>query len=173
MWKQPVCSQPERHGGWNGVWKIWGRCCINIWAGNFHFEGLTQAAKAKRRWVTTLTPVSCPYPALLSLRHCSSWGRTTTSEYTRSTGAFNLKQELQLMARHSQKIMGTRESRMIQLKSEVVHLCEQIYHFSLHRRPADRQQKSSAVAEAPLNILGLIKFQVQMLSAVSLQTTCC
>lgn len=77
------------------------------------------------------------------------------------------------MARHSQKIMRTQESRMIQLKSEVVHLCVQIYHFSLHRRPADRQQKSSAVAEAPLNILGLIKFQVQMLSAVFLQTTCC
>lgn len=77
------------------------------------------------------------------------------------------------MVRHIQKIVGTQKNRMTQLKSEVEHLCEQIYHFSLHRRPADRQQKSSAVAEAPLNISGLIKFRVQMLSAVSLQTTCC
>lgn len=65
MWKQSVCSQPEWHGGWNGAWKIWGRC-IKTRAGNSHFEGLTPATKARRRWETSLAPVSCS-PVLVPL----------------------------------------------------------------------------------------------------------
>lgn len=111
MWKQPVCSQPEWHRGWNGEWKIWGRCCIMTWAGNSHFEGLTQATKAKRRWEISLAPVSftslfCP---------CASApaeaGPPPQSHHPlpRVQGAFNLKQQLQLMVRHSQKLWGHRK----------------------------------------------------------------